>query len=246
MVAVHDQIADSSFTLTGIREIRTRAPTASGSTATMAETMKEVASAMRWRPAIGLVVVCAVVVQWAAGSQLQNGTRSEARPLLARSVAYEPTALTGRILRNTLVGFRLTYPRGWRVVRKVIATEFAVGATCQSVQMIDFASASDSGPGAKVLQSFVQICWRRVSGGETLPRFVDRTYGTHAERLLEQTTFGGVPAYRTKDGEPNGTIFLQTNAHRIQIVASVVAEPAKRDMRSEQVRRILASFAANP
>lgn len=246
MVAVHDQIADSSFTLTGIREIRTRAPTASGSTATMAETMKEVASAMRWRPAIGLVVVCAVVVQWAAGSQLQNGTRSEARSLLARSVAYEPTVLTGRILRNTLVGFRLTYPRGWRVVRKVIATEFAVGATCQSVQMIDFASASDSGPGAKVLQSFVQICWRRVSGGETLPRFVDRTYGTHAERLLEQTTFGGVPAYRTKDGEPNGTIFLQTNAHRIQIVASVVAEPAKRDMRSEQVRRILASFAANP
>ena len=212
----------------------------------MAETTKEVTSAMRWGPGIGLVVVCAVAVQWAAGSQLESGTRSEARPLLTRSVAYEPTALTGRILRNTSVGFTLTYPRGWRVVRKVIATEFAVGATCQSVQMIDFASASDSGPGAKVLQSFVQICWRRMSGGETLPRFVERTYGTHAGRLLERTTFGGVPAYRTKDDEPNGTIFLQTDAHRIQIVASVIAEQAKRAMRREQVQRILASFAANP
>jgi CRISPR/Cas system-associated protein Csm6 len=55
-----------------------------------------------------------------------------------------------------------------------------------------------------------------------------------------------VPAYRTKDGRPNGTIFLQTDTHRIQIVASVVAESAKRAIRSEQVQRILASFAANP
>ena len=212
----------------------------------MAETTKEVANAMRWGPGIGLVAVCAVAMAWASGSQPQSETRSEARPLLSRSIAYAPTALTGRILKNTSVGFRLMYPRGWRIVRKVIATEFAMDATCQSVQVIDFASASDSGPGAKVLQSFVQICWRRLIGGDTLSRFVERTYGTEAGRLLERTTFGGVPAYRTKDGGPNGTIFLQTDTHRIQIVASVVAESAKRAIRSEQVQRILASFAANP
>jgi len=201
---------------------------------------------MRWGPGIGFVVVCAVVVQWVAGSQPQPGTRLEVRPLVTRLVAYKATALTGRILRNTSVGFRLTYPRGWKVVRQVVATEFAVGATCQSVQMIDFEPASDSGPGAKVLQSFVQICWKRLSGGESLARFVERTYGAEAARLFERTELGGVPAYRTKGDGPNVTIFLQTDAHRIQIVASVVAEPTKRVLRRAQVQRILASFSATP
>lgn len=201
---------------------------------------------MRWGPGIGFVVVCAVVVQWVAGSQPQPGTRLEVRPLVTRLVAYKATALTGRILRNTSVGFRLTYPRGWKVLRQVVATEFAVGATCQSVQMIDFEPASDSGPGAKVLQSFVQICWKRLSGGESLARFVERTYGAEAARLFERTELGRVPAYRTKGDGPNVTIFLQTDAHRIQIVASVVAEPTKRALRRAQVQRILASFSATP
>jgi hypothetical protein len=201
---------------------------------------------MRWGLGIGFVVVCAVVVQWVAGSQPQPGTRLEVRPLVTRLVAYKATALTGRILRNTSVGFRLTYPRGWKVVRQVVATEFAVGATCQSVQMIDFEPASESGPGAKVLQSFVQICWKRLSGGESLARFVERTYGAEAARLFERTELGGVPAYRTKGDGPNVTIFLQTDAHRIQIVASVVAEPTKRALRLAQVQRILASFSATP
>jgi hypothetical protein len=201
---------------------------------------------MRWGPGIGFVVVCAVVVQWVAGSQPQPGTRLEVRPLVTRLVAYEPAALTGRILRNTSVGFRLTYPRGWKVVRQVVATEFAVGAACQSVQMIDFEPASDSGPGAKVLQSFVQICWKRLSGGDSLARFVERIYGAETARLFERTQLGGVPAYRTKDDWPNLTVFLQTEAHRIQVVASVVAEPTTRTLRRAQVQRILASFSANP
>ena len=86
----------------------------------------------------------------------------------------------------------------------VVATEFAVGATCQSVQIIDFASASDSGPGAKVLQSFVQICWRRLSGAETLPRFVERTYGAHAGRLLNGPHSGECPRTGRKMASPTG------------------------------------------
>jgi hypothetical protein len=55
-----------------------------------------------------------------------------------------------------------------------------------------------------------------------------------------------VLAYRTKDDWPNLTVFLQTEAHRIQVVASVVAEPTTRTLRRAQVQRILASFSANP
>jgi hypothetical protein len=52
-----------------------------------------------------------------------------------------------------------------------------------------------------------------------------------------------VPAYRTKGPGPNATIFLQTDAHRLQIVAAVVAAPKNHAVREAQVRRILASFA---
>ena len=39
------------------------------------------------------------------------------------------------VLRNPAVGYSLTHPRGWKVVGQVVATEFAVGAACQSVQV---------------------------------------------------------------------------------------------------------------
>jgi hypothetical protein len=207
---------------------------------------KEVASAMRWGPGLGFAVLFAVALQWTAGDQPQAETRSEAQLPLARPAADEPTAKARRTLTNTSVGFSLAIPTGWKVTRQVVATEFAAEAACRSVRIVDFQPPPDSGPGAKVLQSFVQICWRRLSGGESLARFVERTYGDRATELFERTELGGVAAYRTKGEGPNLTIFLQTGDHRIQLVASVVAEPTKRALRRAQVQRILASFSATP
>jgi hypothetical protein len=190
-------------------------------------------------------MLCAVVLQLTAGSQPHAETRSEAQPSPTRSVA-DLTAPAGRTLRNTAVGFSLPIPRGWKVVGQVVATEFAAGAVCQSIRVVDFEPGADAGPGAKVLQSFVQICWMRLSGGESLAGFVEKTYGGKSAGLLERTELGGVPAYRTKGTGLNATIFLQTDAHRIQIVAAAVAEPTTRIARHAQVRRALASFSVAP
>ena len=201
---------------------------------------------MRWGLGLGFAVLFAVALQWTAGSQPQAETRSEAQLPLARPGAYDPTASARRTLTNSSVGFSLGIPPGWKVTGQVVATEFAAGAACQSVRIVDLQPPPDSGPGAKVLQSFVQICWKRLSGGESFARFVEKTYGERATELLERTELDGVPAYRTKGDGPNLTIFLQTDDHRIQIVASVVAEPMERALRRAQVQRILASFSANP
>jgi hypothetical protein len=192
---------------------------------------------MRLGRRLALAVICAVALLGTAAGQL----RAEAAPLLAESTA-EATAPGNRILRNRTVGFRLMYPRSWHVVRQVVATEFAVGAACRSVQVIDFRPPPGSGPGAQVLQSFVQICWKRLSGGESLAEFIEKTYGRKASSLFERTELSRVPAYRTKGDGLNATIFLQTDAHRLQIVVAVVAAPKKRALRQAQVQRILASF----
>lgn len=201
---------------------------------------------MSWgRGLLGFATVCAVAVAWTAASDRRSETQSEGRPP-ARSVAYQPAAPARRTLRNPAVGFSLSFPRSWKVAGQVTATEFAAGSACQSVRVVDFQPSADSGPGAQVLQSFVQMCWKRLSGGESLAAFMDRTYGEKAAGLFERTELGGAPAYRTKGDGHDATIFLQTDAHRIQIVASVVAEPTKRALRRTQVQRILASFSATP
>ena len=208
--------------------------------------MKEVASAMRWGPGLGLVVLFAVALQLTAGDQPHAQTRSEAQLPLTRPATDEPAAKARRTLTNASVGFSLAIPTGWRVTGQVVATEFAGGAACRSVQIVDFQPPPDSGPGATVLQSFVQICWRRLSGAESLARFVEKTYGERATELFGRTELGGAAAYRTKGDGPNLTIFLQTKGHLIQLVASVIAEPTKRALRRTQVQRILASFSTNP
>ena len=192
---------------------------------------------MRLGRRLAVALICAVALLGTAAGHL----RAEAG-LLAESTD-EAMAPGNRILRNSTVGFRLAYPRSWHVARQVVATEFAAGAACQSVQIVDFRPPPGSGPGAQVLQSFVQICWRRLSGGDSLADFVEKTYGRKASSLFERTELSRVPAYRTKGPGPNATIFLQTDAHRLQIVAGVVAAPKNRTVREAQVRRILASFA---
>ena len=185
---------------------------------------------MRLGRTLALAAICAVVLLGTAAGQ----RRAAAAPPIAESTGGT-TAPGHRILRNSTVGFRLTYPRSWHVVRHVVATEFAAGSACQSVQVVDFRPPPGSGPGAQVLQSFVQICWKRLSGGDSLADFVEKTYGRKASSLFERTALRRVPAYRTKAPGPNATIFLQTDAHRIQIVVAVVAAPKNRAVREAQV-----------
>jgi hypothetical protein len=69
-----------------------------------------------------------------------------------------------------------------------------------------------------------------------------KTYRGRLADAFERTKLGGVPAYRANEGSST-TYFLQTDRHRMQIVAAVVAEPPRRAQRSAQVRRILSSFS---
>jgi heme A synthase len=145
-----------------------------------------------------------------------------------------------RTLRNARVGYSLSYPSGWKVAGKMVATQFAAHARCQSVRIVDRAGPSE------VRQTVVQICWKRVTDGSSLAVFMRRTYGRRLSHLFGRTTLGGVPAYRTRSGSRNRTFFLQKKRYRMQIVSSVVEGPAKRATRLAQVKRILASFTLSP
>lgn len=121
-----------------------------------------------------------------------------------------------------------------------MATQFAAAAGCQTVRVVDYSSPS------LVRQSFVQLCSKRIAEGSSLVAFMRRTYGARLSSFFVRTRLGGVPAYRSKGQATNRTFFLQTKAYRIQIVASVVAVPARRPARLAQVNRILRSFSVTP
>jgi hypothetical protein len=158
------------------------------------------------------------------------------------AAAGEAGSQPTRTLRNAKVGYSLTYPRGWKITRLVQATEFAGGANCQSVRVVDFKPPSDAGRGA-ILQSFVQACWKRRSDGLSLERFMRKTYGARLPAFFARARFGGVPAYRARDRSAGDIVFLQNAGYRLQVVAAVVASPAKRATRLAQVRKILASLS---
>jgi hypothetical protein len=142
-----------------------------------------------------------------------------------------------RTLKNDRVGYSLSYPRGWRITGKVVATQFSAAARCQSVRVVDRVTPIE------VRQSLVQICWKPATGATTLDAYMRTTYGTRLFDLFTKTRLGGVPAYRTKTGTSSRTFFLQTKDYRLQIVTGVVAAPARRAKRVAQVNRILASFS---
>jgi hypothetical protein len=147
-----------------------------------------------------------------------------------------------RTLRNDRVGYSLSYPRGWKVVGQVMATGFAAEAACQSVRVVDFAPPATV-PSGQILQSFVQICWKRVRDGLSLAQFMRKTYGRRLTELFRRTTFRAILAYRARDEVVGRTIFLQTSAYRLQIVAAVVARAPSREKRLAQVERTIASLS---
>jgi hypothetical protein len=141
-----------------------------------------------------------------------------------------------RTLKNERVGFSLSYPPRWKIAGKVVATQFAAAARCQSVRVVDRAGPSE------VRQSIVQVCWKPITGDTSLDAYMRKTYGRRLPSFFVKTRLGGVPAYRSRTGTKNRTFFLQTNDYRMQVVAAVAAGPLRRAARVAQVNRILASL----
>lgn len=159
-----------------------------------------------------------------------------------RPAADQPPYLR---LRDDMVGYSFRYPRGWKVKRKAVGgTEFATGARCTSVQVVDFEPPPESGAGGGgfLRRSFVQICARGLTERSSLDEFMRRTYPGSLRAQFELLKAGGVRAYAARKKDQT-VIFLQSDEHRIQILASVVAEPERLATRRAQVRRILGSFA---
>jgi predicted Zn-dependent protease len=175
---------------------------------------------MRGRLVVWCTVLCSIALGCSTGSASSGG---------------RPT----RTLTNAQAGYTLTYPRGWEIGREVVATQFGAGAKCQSVVVVD--SPADAGP-ADVRQSFVQLCWRPVTGGTSLAAYMRKTYRAQLPRLFRKTRLGGVRAYRTKGSTASRTFFVQGNGHRLQLVATVDTIPSRRLKRLAQVNRILRSF----
>jgi hypothetical protein len=151
-----------------------------------------------------------------------------------------PMAISMKRLENARIGYSLSYPADWQVRGYILATAFAKGAQCESVEVVDFQPPPGSGAGF-ILHSFVQICAKPLMDNLTLDDFMRQTYGNTFTTQFQVTHLAGMQAYRARNTE--GTWFLQTKGYRIQIVASVVAAPDKQDARSSQVHQILASLS---
>src|SRR4029450_9338078 len=104
-----------------------------------------------------------------------------------------------RALKNERVGYSLSYPPRWKSAAKVVATQSAAAARCQSVRFVDRAGPSE------VRQSIVQVCWKAVTGDTSLDSYMRKTYGRRLSSFFVKTTLGGVPAYQSRTGTKNRT-----------------------------------------
>lgn len=152
-----------------------------------------------------------------------------------------PTPLSMKRLENARIGYSLSYPADWQVRGYILATAFARGAQCESVEVVDSQPPPGSGA-ASILHSFVQICARPLTDNLTLDDFMRQTYGNAFTTQFQVAPLAGIQAYRAINTNQE-TWFLQTKGYRIQIVASVVAAPDKQDARFSQVQQILASLS---
>jgi hypothetical protein len=172
------------------------------------------------------------------------GAMAPSPPDAAGSSESAPASI-GR-LENIAVGYSLHYPAGWRIASQVVATEFASAARCESVSVVDSEPPAGSGPAPSVLRSFVQICARPATDGLSLDEFMRRTYGPALLRSFSAAQLGSRPGYRADSGAAQTTIFLQTRAHRLQIVTGVKAGADLEARRAAEVRAILDSFSIDP
>lgn len=146
-------------------------------------------------------------------------------------------------LTDPSIGFSLCYPADWSVGVQVIATQFAVGARCRSVRVIDFAPPPDSGAVAAMEQSLVQVCAKPLDADDSLDQYMRRVYGDRLQHTFAMTDLDGTPGYQSTGRGQTRTIFAQRRNSLIQIVATVAASPEKTPERQVQVEKILESFA---
>lgn len=142
--------------------------------------------------------------------------------------------------RSSVEGdFSLTYPSGWGPAGPVISSAFAAGADCASALVVDRALPDASGPGAQVLQSFVQLCWKGTEG-LSLDGYMAATYGGTGG--FQAATLAGRPALVAASGG-SSTYFVDTSSRRYQVRTAVTASPELEAQRRAEVAQVLASLA---
>lgn len=147
-------------------------------------------------------------------------------------------------LNDTEAGYTLVYPADWSLEGQVVASDFALGARCRSVRVVDFAPPPGSGAAAPMLHSFVQVCAKPTSSVGALEAFMKLTYGDRLDVSFKKTQINRLAVYETRQQEPIRMLFVEIAEHIVQIIAVVEAEPARRPERRTQVETILESFAA--
>ena len=153
-----------------------------------------------------------------------------------------PTGSSWARLTDSSIGFSLCYPADWSVDGQVIATQFAVGAQCRSVRVIDFAPPLDSGAAAAMEQSLVQVCAKPLDADDSLDQYMRRVYGDRLQHTFAITDLDGTPGYQSTGRGQTRTIFAQHRNSLIQIVTTVAASPEKTPERQAQVEKILGTF----
>lgn len=158
----------------------------------------------------------------------------------SRTGTPEPAAV--KRLENSQLGFSLLYPANWEVTGAVLATGFAGDAYCESVRIVDDEPPPGSGS-ALIQQSFVQICGKPLTDDAPLDLYLRNTYGNSAAARFQMTELAGMRSYQETNANGDATIFIQTRAYRIQIVASAATAPDLQAERRSQIQRILESIA---
>jgi hypothetical protein len=75
-----------------------------------------------------------------------------------------------------------------------------------------------------------------------LEGFLRGIYGASDENRFEPIAIGGRPGYRVHESDHPSVLFVQTDTHRIQIVAAVATDPERAGLRRAQVARIVESL----
>ena len=146
--------------------------------------------------------------------------------------------LTGRVEHPAGVSF--SYPEEWEeTANAVISTQFASGAECVSVRIIDREAPAGSGQAPFLYQSVVQVC-SRPAEGQSLEMYMEDTYGAGMGGF-EPLQIGTVTGFRLTEDQTT-TVYVQNGTDRFQVVTSVVAEdPATENLRESQIQSILSS-----
>jgi hypothetical protein len=157
-------------------------------------------------------------------------------------IASNAASAQWKHLEDPAVGFSFYYPPDWSVEEQTVATQFAEGARCRSVRLIDFEPPPDSGAAAPMEQSFVQVCAQALEKNDSLDQYMQRVYGESLKQIFVIADLNGTRTYQANGRGQTKTIFAQTRSGLIQVVASVATSPEKFPERQAQVERILESL----